>query len=197
MCFIEEKNFIERYGSFIASTLASFLALSIAIYGSKMRSWRIKPRFEIIKIEKYMQAGVKVWRLLIKNSGNDIAKDVQAEILKIYDNGNFRKNYLPAPLRWAHKWEMRGDSRYYYENRNIHPDQVAYLDLFDDTLLHSTEGKILIATTIPLNNIPDFAFLSGGESIIVLKIFEKNIKPITVKLLCKLENKNFNIEIIK
>lgn len=155
-----------------------------------MKSIVVKPVLEIVGLKKYKQGELIVWRLLIKNNGNDIANDVQAEISKLYDGIALRINYLPAPLRWTHSQYLVGNNYFYNGNRNIHPGQMAYLDLFDQ-IPDGDELRIRIATTIFLDSVPDFSILKKGESKIELKIFEKNTKPTFANVTAKLGKDNF------
>lgn len=185
-----KKTFFEHYDSIIGSILVSMVALSIAIWGSVMKSWVVKPRLKVTDLKKYKQNQINVWRLLIKNIGSDIAKDVKAEISMLFDNGKLRKNYLPAPLRWTHSQYVVGNHKFYRENKDIHPGQTAHLDIFDEIPIK--EGiKIRIATTISLDNIPDFSSLQQGKAEIKMKIFEKNTKPISVSIAAELKGRIF------
>lgn len=194
MYYFEEKNFIEQYGPILASVIASVVALSIAIWGWKMRKWFKRPKFEVIGIKKYKQSEIlNVWRILIKNCGNDIAENVEAEIMEIFEDEEKRKNFLPSPLRWTHRQDTNDKFTKYNPNRNITPGQIAFLDLFDE--IHKDGIRIRIASILLLDNIEDFSRIRNGKTIVRVAVFQKEFKPAHIEILCNLDEKteSFNV----
>ena len=174
MFLAEEKNFIESYGSFIASFFASLVALSIAIWGWKMGSWFKRPKLKVIRLKKYNQnGGLNVWRILIKNVGNETAKNVESEIIEVYDGAIKRENFLPCPLRWANRQNLES----YRSLMNILPGQTAFVDLLDEFY---RDGKLNMrfGTVISLDDIKDFSYLSNDRSMIKVGIFCENYKTL-------------------
>ncbi|MBI2611690.1 hypothetical protein HYW54_03015 [Candidatus Gottesmanbacteria bacterium] len=104
-----------------------------------------------------------IYRLELLNDSNYIAKNVEIYIQEVYDNGaNFRKNFIPSPLRWTHR-----DSK----PRNIFPHQTVLLDLFE-IKFRKLEPVVLAAPNLEgLKNIRD---LRAGKMLLILKYFQQN-----------------------
>lgn len=172
-------DFLKTFSSERGALIASITALFIAGGGGRwLLSIFYKPRLTIIGFRPYKQvSGLKVWRIIIKNVGNEAAQNVQADVVNIYDNGEERKNFLPIPLRWTHL-----DS----ESREILSGQIVYLDFFDDiptNLLPTieTHHTIRICSRFGLD-IPDFTHLKNETSCVEVAIFHKRRKPLKLSI---------------
>lgn len=169
MCM--EKSFFEQYGTLIGTSVASGMALFIAVGGKWLRSKFYKSNLKIVDFKKYIQKRdndtslLVVWRMVVKNCGNETARNVQADVIKIYDNETKREGFLPVPLRWTHLNN---------ESRDILPGQTVYLDLFDE--IHTFFPKnleIRLCTRFGLD-IRKFTFLENGKANLKIAIFQKN-----------------------
>ncbi|MBI2621991.1 MAG: hypothetical protein HYW63_05110 [Candidatus Levybacteria bacterium] len=174
-------DFLVRYGALIGTIIASLTALVIAIWGRGLKRLGYKPKIEIVDlIQNNQNPSLDLWRLVIKNSGNDTAKKVQVDIVEVFDDGNkVRKNFLPIPLRWTHL-----DT----ESREILPNQTVYLDLFE----HINRGKDITNLQFFLRfgsryaqEIKDFCFLEEGDSKINLKIFQESGDSLEITIYAK------------
>lgn len=164
-----KQGFLARYGTLIAS----FTALFIAVFGRVLARWGksllYKPKLKIVGFKKFSQTPtLSVWRLAVKNSGNIVAKKVQAEVVGILDGGKKRQNFLAVPLRWTHLDR---------ELRSILPGQTVYLDLFDQISWDPSSSKsgiqtIRLATRFGAN-VHDFTRLKEGESKVKALLFYK------------------------
>src|SRR3989344_5155347 len=162
-------NFFLQYGSLIGTIIASITALGIAIWGRWLRSLPFRPELKIVDlISRNQTPSLNLWRLVIKNIGNDTAKNVQVDIIEVVDDGKkLRKNFLPLPLRWTHLDK---------ECRDILPDQTVYLDLFE----HINRGPLgniqhfVRFGTRYAQEIQHFCFLNPGKSKVKIKLFQEN-----------------------
>lgn len=115
-------------------------------------------------------------RLVIRNEGNDTAENVQVDVIKIFDDGESRKNFLPMPLLWTHLGR---------EERNILQKQTVYLDIVN----WNTEGNSLSSLTfIPElatrygGGIDDFRKLKSGKSRLELTFYKRGGKSFSKKI---------------
>ena len=171
--------FLRDYGALIGTILASATALLIAVGGEWLKSLIFKPELVILNFRKFRQSHeLTVWRLVIKNTGRDTAREVQAEILEIKDEGNLRENFLPTTLSWTHLNK---------ERRDVLKSQTVYLDVFnqiDKGPINRMDHHVIFASPYA-QNIEDFFFLKPGESEIKLKLFQKNGSSQEIKLITK------------
>lgn len=159
--------------------IAALTALFLAGGGGRwIKSFFYRPKIEVSGYAPFKQAdNLKVWRLSLKNTGNDIAYNVQANTISIFDKGEERRNFLPIPLRWTHLNQLQMD-------RNILPGQTVYLDIFEDVSNDLNEEDSLIPShTIRLasefgTNIPDFTYLYPKTTLFEIAIFHSRMKPI-------------------
>jgi gas vesicle protein len=182
-----EKSFFEQYGTLIGTSIASATALFIAVGGRWLRSKFYKSKLKVVDFKKFAQKRDEdtslliVWRIVIKNCGNETAKNVQADVTKIYDNEIKRPGFLPVPLKWTHL-----DN----ESRNILPGQTVYLDLFDE--IHSflpRAMEIRLCTRFGLD-IRKFTFLENGKANLKIAIFQKNGSKLNIAIRAEKELKN-------
>jgi len=166
-----EKSFLEQYGTLIGTSIASGTALFIAVGGKWLRSKFYKANLKVVDFKKFVQHGDKstkllvVWRIVLKNRGNETARNVQADVIKIYDNEKKRSGFLPVPLKWTHL-----DN----ESRDILPGQTVYLDLFDEIHTFMPRNlEIRLCTRFGLD-IRKFTFLEDGKADLKIAIFQKN-----------------------
>src|SRR3989344_8791678 len=95
------KVFAKDYGSVVAAITALSLAGG---FGRWLLSKFYKPKLEILSLRSFKQyKDLTLWRFAIKNKGNEIAKNVQADVIAIYDNDKKRIDFLPVPLKWTHR----------------------------------------------------------------------------------------------
>ena len=172
-------DFLKDYGAPIGTVIASATALLIAIGGAWLKSLVFKPKLDVLDLRGFNQSQeLTVWRLVIKNTGKDTARDVQVEVIEIKDEGDTRKNFLPMSVNWTHLNKV---------SRDILKDQTAYLDIFnqsDKGSLKSMEHTIIFASPYA-QDIKDFFFLKKGNSEIKLKLFQKNGNSQEIKLFTK------------
>lgn len=162
-----QANIIIAYGTWAAV----IVALVVAVWGRTLKTWFYNPQISILEITRFNHHHrLDVWRLAIKNTGNDSAKVVQVDIVEIIDDKNKkRENFLSIPLRWTHI-----DKEY----RDILPGQTVYLDVFEQI----SQGDLphlshyLRLGSRYAQEIKDFSFLKPGISKIKLKLFQQNGK---------------------
>ncbi len=172
-------SILKDYGALIGALIASSIALFLGGGGGNwIKAWFSKPTLRILSLKGLHHTHeLDVWRLLIKNEGKAIAKNVQVEVIEITDDGNKkRENFLPLPLRWTHL-----DT----EARDILPGQTAYLDIFE----HISRGKQLTNMECYLRfgsrfaaQIADFCFLKPGESKIKIRLLHDEGSPQDIKI---------------
>lgn len=177
----------------VAVLISSVTALIIAVFGEMMRKWWIKPKLHILKtVEMHEQSvdrmdgitastdyWLSVYRIMIENKGNISARDVEVDVVSIYDDINIkRNNFLPCPLVWTHAQEY-SKSRII---RDIHSNQVAYLDfisLYIPSFSSHSEYHCKVNRKLFLNIGPgrDSSELSGlkkGKTMLKLKIYQES-----------------------
>lgn len=145
--------------------IPSGIALLIAGgVGEYIKPWLgFKSNLELLGFRRYRQA-THHWRLAIRNSGREIAKSVQVDVLKIIDEGGKeRGNFLPIPLRWTHL---------NCESRDILPNQTVYLDAIEHNPTDLGKGARL--TTRFGGGVDDFELLKNGRTYIVLGVYQMN-----------------------
>jgi len=150
---------------FWASILPSIVALLIAGgIGRFIKPYLgIKPELEVLELNRFRQDH-HVWRLAIINNGRETAENVQVDVIKMYDNGVPRENFLPMPLPWTHLNK---------ENRDISPNQTVYLDVFYHKT--NTPDDVHIATRFG-GGIDNFRKLKIGKTRLVLTFYEQSGK---------------------
>ena len=159
--------------------VAAMTALFIAGGGGRwLLSLVYRPRLKIVGYQPFRQVGyLKVWRAAIKNVGNEVAEDVQATTLAVFDDGKQRRNFLPIPLRWTHLNQGQ-------VGRDILPGQTVYLDIFEDipspqdsadTINHTVRFASEIGS-----DIPDFTHLYPNTTKFEVAIFHKRMTPLKV-----------------
>ena len=142
-----------------------------------------KPELKIVDFGPFKQASnLKVWRIAIKNCGNEVAKNVQADVTKIYDKGQERKNFLTVPLQWTHLNS---------ESRDISIGQIVYLDFFDD--IPGTHGSpasvnhsVRLRSQFGLD-IPDFTYLKNETSSVEIALFHDKMKPHKINIFTRID----------
>lgn len=148
---------------FWSSVLPSIVALLIAGgIGRFIKPYLgIKPELEVLELNRFLQAH-HVWRLAIVNNGRETAKNVQVDLVKMYDESVPRENFLPMPLPWTHTDK---------ESRDILPKQTVYLDVF----YHKTNSPddVHIATRFG-GGIDNFRKLKIGRSKLILTFYEQS-----------------------
>lgn len=154
---------IEFWSSLIPSLIALLIAGGIGKFIKPHLG--IKPKLEILGLQRFLQ-GHQVWRIAVINNGLEIAKNVQVDVVKIYDGNVLRENFLPMPLPWTHR-----DTHPDKENRNILPKQTVYLDVFYHKA--NDPNDVHIATRFG-GDIDNFRKLKNGKSKLVLTFFEQS-----------------------
>jgi len=156
---------IEFWSTFLPSIIALLIAGGIGRY---IKPWLgIKPNLEILGLDRYRQTH-HVWRLTVVNSGYKTAKNVQVDVVKIYDENVLRENFLPMPLPWTHR-----DTHPDKESRDILPKQTVYLDVFYHKI--NSPDDVHIATRFG-GGIDNFRKLKKGKSKLILTFFEQSGK---------------------
>lgn len=172
-------TFLKDYGELIGALIASSVALFLGGGGGNwIKTLFSKPALKVLSLKRLHHTHeLDVWRVLIKNEGKAIARNVQVEVVEIIDDSNKkRENFLPLPLRWTHL-----DT----ETRDILPSQTAYLDIFE----HINRGKQLTNMEHYLRfgsrfatQIADFCFLKPGESNIKIRLLHDEGGPHDIKI---------------
>jgi hypothetical protein len=95
----------------------------LAIWGERIKLIFIRPKLSFLEVKATRQRignqDVVMYRLVLKNSGKAMARDVRATVSQ---NRNIDQNrFIPFPLNWTHI-----DGR----KRSIACEEEAYLDLF-------------------------------------------------------------------
>lgn len=154
----------------IGTLTASVIALIIAIWGDRLKSWGgyrpkivLVDKFENIQ-ENELQQKQGHTRLLFENKGKATAEEVEAYVTNIYDNNNPRRNFLPVPLSWTH------DGR---SVRNFHVNQFRHLDFSrrDNTEdVNSVPNLVLAAGA----GIPAYQKIKIDTNKIELTLFQKS-----------------------
>jgi len=174
------KIIIRDYGSLIASITALFIAGG---GGRWLMTKFYRPKLEIVGFGPHKQASnLKVWRIVIKNYGNEVARNVQADVIKIYDKNKERENFLPIPLQWTHLNQ---------ESRDIFPGQTTYLDFFDDIPgTHSSPASVIHSVRLRSQfglDVADFTYLKNETSEVQIAIFHDRMRPRRVKIYTRID----------
>lgn len=171
---VSPNNFFKEYGELLGAVIASTVALFIAAGGAE--KWKrvfLKPELKVINnIQRYRQAH-HVWRISVKNTGNDIARDVQAMVTNITEGGKERENFVPMPLGWTHK-----DS----DTSNIHPEQIVNLDIIEH-YVNSSNKEVQLASPRG-HGVADFRNIRISDQITKLEIsfYESRGKALAVDI---------------
>jgi hypothetical protein len=152
----------EFWGSIIASLTALFISIGGARYIK--RFFKIKPELAVISFKRYTQ-NTYYWRIAIRNSGKEVARNVQVDVTSISDNGIKRKNFLSIPLRWTHL---------NCENRDILPNQIAYIDVIEHKTKPNSKNEVVKIISRCGGGVDDFEILQPGKSRIILTFYEKS-----------------------
>lgn len=115
---------------------------------------------------------LNVGRLAIKNCGKYKAKSVEAYIDRIVlDDGEVRKDFLPMPLLWTHGTVNAKSPT----TRDIYPNQVVYLDIFnyilDDSVVNNNIVRFAFAAEVQYDNL---SHLYVGRSLITVKLYQES-----------------------
>lgn len=163
----------------ISTTLAVFTALGISLWRKSLEEFFYKPDINLLDSLKNFQeyTDKKVTqgqtRLLIKNTGNGTAIDVEAYVSKIYDNGNPRTNFIAVPLYWTHNGSRR----------DFHPNQFGYLDFCRIDRLNdpNCKPKLVLAAGA---GVPTYEEIREKLTTVELIIFQKSgqIKSYSIDL---------------
>lgn len=123
----------------------------------------IKPCLEVLELVRFHQAHY-IWRLAIVNNGRETAKNVQVDVVKIYDEGVLRENFLPMPLPWTHTDK---------ESRDISPKQTVYLDVFYHKINDPNDAHIATRFGGGVDNFRKFKL---GKTKLILTFYEQSGK---------------------
>jgi hypothetical protein len=170
---------LKDYGSIIASITALFLGLGGARW---ILSKLFKSSIEFVTIKKVDQPPTgSYWRIVLINNGNDIAENVQVDVICMIENKLPRSNFLPVPLRWTH---LNCDSR------SILTNQTVYLDF----LKPSSDGGIELAINYT-HYIPDLVYINtGNDTKIKITVYQKNGHNIQLYFTCKEIDGSFGVK---
>ena len=185
---------------FVGATLASLVALGIALFGEPVRRIWIRTTLKASKVVSHVQGSgdLIVYRLLITNIGNHKAEDVEATVERLDDDGSERKNFLPVPLGWTH-------AHAYVKSpvlRDVSPKQKVYLDLCE-FIQSQREGQGFSEAVLRLRaeagqEIPAFNRLKPGKTKLFLKAYQADGKPLSISIFVEWNGNNEpNIKLIK
>ena len=152
---------MEFWSSILPSIVALLVAGGIGRYIKPYLG--IKPRLEVLELIRFHQAHY-IWRLAIVNNGRETAKNVQVDVVKIYDEGVLRENFLPMPLPWTHTDK---------ESRDISPKQTVYLDVFYHKINDPNDAHIATRFGGGVDNFRKFKL---GKSKLTLTFYEQSGK---------------------
>ncbi|MBK8483661.1 MAG: hypothetical protein IPL31_04755 [Saprospiraceae bacterium] len=93
----------------------------VALFGDKLKRKLWKPKLKFKNVLQTEQNSFINFRLVIENDSNNIAEQVEFDILEVKDNDTLRSNFIPAPHSWTH---IENNSL-----RDIFPHQTVYLDI--------------------------------------------------------------------
>jgi hypothetical protein len=127
--------------------------------------------------------------MVIKNSGNEIAKRVQADVVEIYYKNKLKINYVPVPLRWTH---------INVENREILPNQTVYLDVLEEHYVGKINSKIQTLITLGSSfgqEVKDFSIIDEGTNKLKIRLFEENGNNIDLILLIKYQDSLIDVRL--
>lgn len=162
----------QSIGAFIAG-LFTIITTLILLYLKepilrRLRKTKIVP---LRVIRHHQNKGLIVYRLIILNDSNYLAKNVEVDIKEIIDDGGVsRINFVQSPLNWTHLSQ---------KPRDIYPHQDAWLDLFDVTL---TQGKYMRLSAPNISGLPDLPYLKQGKTKLVLNYYQENGQNGTIEL---------------
>jgi len=123
------------------------------------------------------QAGMVVTRLLLKNEGSVSAREVEAYVEEIFDNGEKRESFIPVLLRWTHS-HVREGSRYM---RDIHAKQSCYLDVAE--LGAAAVGyKVVLRPDWAAREYGAYSRLKEGRTELVIRLYNASGRTTTVRL---------------
>jgi len=152
---------LEFWSSVLPSVVALLVAGGIGRYIKPYLG--IKPNLEVFELVRFHQEHY-IWRLAIVNNGKETAKNVQVDVVKIYDNGNPRENFLPMPLPWTHTNK---------ESRDVSPKQTVYLDVFYHKISDPNDAHIATRFGGGVDSFRKFKF---GKTRLILTFYEQSGK---------------------
>lgn len=162
--------------NFLGAFLVSIVALAIALFSEPLKNLWKKTDLTVqgILTNKQGNGNSIYYRISIINNGNYPARDVEAYIDNIYEDNKERKNFLPVPLRWTHARAYTRAGVY----RDIHPNQSVLLDFCELV----KDRNLLHLSLAAGGEVPEYSILHGGNTKMVLKMYQENGKTIIIKL---------------
>jgi hypothetical protein len=160
------------------SGIAASGVIIYALYRDNISHHWKKPKIKFIKVIKNFQGNICIYRLVIKNDSNYIAKNVEIDIEEVIDDdGNKRDNFLPAPHNWTHIDKPL---------RDIFPHQIAYLDILT---INEVPNQFIALYTRILWFIPNMTIIKPGTTILKFKYYTENGQTGNINLQVKWKGK--------
>ena len=162
--------------NFLGALLASSVALLIALFSEPLRRmWQTaRLKFDVV-LKNVQGSGVVYYRLVAENAGNTTVKDSEVYVVKIFDDGVERQNFLPVPLRWTHASAYMTAGVY----RNIHPKQTVLLD-FCEYIAERNLVRLFLAAG---GEVGDYSIVRASQTRVFLKGYQGNGKVVEAEIL--------------
>lgn len=136
--------------------------------------------------EKQTRRLLNVGRIILKNEGKYIASSVEAYIEKIIFMGQEREDFFPVPLFWTHGQLNKNGPTI----RDIYPNQVVYLDLFnhiyDDEYINDNVVVFAVAAGLGVDQLSK---MNLGTSELTIKLYQESGQVVTLLVEAKWDQK--------
>lgn len=114
---------------------------------------------------------LKVGRLVIKNEGKFTAKSVEAYIDRVKSDDELRDDFFPIPLLWTHGQLNKAGPTI----RDIYPNQIVYLDLFNYLYDPEYVGNSSVVFAVAAGQGVDNLWrMNLGESELFVKFYQES-----------------------
>ena len=154
---------IQFMPQFMASAFAIVTALVIVYFMEPWKRWFQKSKIVAEKVIPKYQNGQYLYRLILTNKSNYVAKNVEIEVEDVYDDGGEpRANFVAAPLRWTHRSATP---------RDIYPHQTVYLDICE---VRQEQNKFITLTAPHIMDLPEMVTIRMGKTKVKLKYYQED-----------------------
>ena len=166
---------LQYWSLYISLIISLFLGL-VALLKEEITRALQKPELQIVQAVVDNQTDndekirLKVIRLILKNEGNRLSENTQADLVKVIElSGDERKELITLPFNWMHN-QLKKEGG--INEKNIYPGQPAYLDVANLVIPRGAPPLLQLATLVGRDN-PKWTLLRRGSTRIIIKIYEE------------------------
>lgn len=180
---LNQPSAIKLLPDVIASLFTIGTALIIAYLMEPWKRFFQKTKLRPVEIVRKFQNFQYLYRLVILNDSDYLAKNVEINTEQVFDYDNTIRDFIPAPLRWTHGSDYP---------RDIFPHQTVYLDICE---VKQEQNKFITLTLPHLAGLDEMLIIKKGRTKLVLKYYQENGQTGIIKLEIKWNGKeNFTEE---